>query len=144
MMRMRPILIRFRHGMLLAALLCVLLARTAVPAGWMPMTGADGRVVLAPCSGMGVMAVAKLTMPGMSGMAMAAHDGDQNQRHPDPAGDHPCSGAGVAVALDAPAPRLPSALAMRPVAVVPPALTVAIGRGLAAPPPPQTGPPILV
>ena len=143
---MRHILTRTRHGLLLAALLCVLLARTAVPAGWMPMAGADGTIVLAPCSGMGAMTLAAhdmAGMPGMPGMSHAAPDKGDAHR-PDPAGDHPCSGAGISVALELPALDMPRALALRPVAMPVPVPVVTIGHGLAAPPPPQTGPPILV
>lgn len=138
---MHRVLTRTRHGLLLAALLCVLLARTAVPAGWMPMADAQGRVVLAPCSGMGVMKVSAHAMAGMLGMAKHAASDQSDRHHPDPAGDHPCSGAGVSVALELPALDLPQSLILRPVAVPGPALVAAIGQGLAAPPPWQTGPP---
>lgn len=140
---MRRLLIRARNGFLLAALLCVLIARVAVPAGWMPMAGAGGGVVLAPCSGMGAVDMTAPDMAGMPGMPHATPDkGDRH--HPDPAGDHPCAGAGMSVALDQPALDVPKARAPRPVVIAPPALATAVGRGLAAPPPWQTGPPILV
>ncbi|MEN2787090.1 hypothetical protein ABC969_11750 [Sphingomonas qilianensis] len=143
--------------MLAAALLCVLLARAAVPAGWMPMATADG-IVLAPCSGMGIAALpaaqmpAAMAMPTMAAdMAMpgvaahVAHQADnQDKRHPDPAGDHPCAGAGVSVALAAPLIDLLAAPVLLPAAAPVARLTPAIGRGLAAPPPPATGPPVLV
>lgn len=163
-MPMRPssILSRARHNLLIAALLCVLLARVAVPAGWMPMLTADGGIVIAPCSGMGAMPMADApgthgmpgrsmsghSMPGhsMPGMDMAAHHAapeKPNDRHPDPAGDHPCSGAGVAVALTTPPVALPAALALAAIATPPARLVPNIGQGLAAPPPPSTGPPLL-
>ena len=146
-MRASDLPIRTRHSLLLLALLCILLARAAVPAGWMPTESASGGIVLAPCSGMGVarlpaaQAMPAMDMPGMA--AHASHDTDDNERHPDPAGDHPCSGAGVSVALDVPVLDLPAAHAITPRAPLATRLTPAIGRGLAAPPPPATGPPIL-
>lgn len=146
-MRAPYFLTRTRYGLLLLALLCILLARTAVPAGWMPAMAADGGVVLAPCSGMGVATLpAAHAMPGMEMAAdmpgMATHDaGDTSERHPDSAGDHPCSGAGIAVALAAPAAILPGAWGMAPRAAPVAQLIPTIGRGLAAPPPPSTGPP---
>lgn len=141
-------LTRTRHAFLLAALLCILFGRAAVPAGWMPIASAHRGVVLAPCSGMGVATLPKanampaMDMPGMA--AHASHDaGGESERHPDSAGDHPCSGAGVSVALETPVLDLPAALAIAPRAAPVGLLVPAIGRGLAAPPPPSTGPPIL-
>ena len=140
-MRLHLALTRVRRGLLLVALLCVLLARTAVPAGWMPMATADGGIMLAPCSGMGATTLAADDMAGMSGHHA---DADHNRHHPDPGGDHPCSGAGIAVALDAPRVLLAPVLPAVTTAIVARAFVVTIGQGLAAPPPPQTGPPIRV
>ena len=153
-MRAAHFLDRARHGLLLAALLCVLVTRAAVPAGWMPMAAAHGGITLAPCSGMGAMRMAAPDTsvdhsghetPGMT--AHATHDADDaagDTRHPDLAGDHPCSSAGLSVALDVPM----IAVALRPMhctfAAFRPSSAVAVGRGLAAPPPPATGPPSLV
>ncbi|MEG3123724.1 hypothetical protein [Sphingomonas sp. GB1N7] len=151
-MRPSSILSRARHRLLIAALLCVLLARVAVPAGWMPMLTADGGFILAPCSGMGALPMADAPSPqgmaghAMPGMDMAAHHAapdKPNDRHPDPAGDHPCSGAGVAVALATPPVALPVALTLAAIAVPTARLIPNIGQGLAAPPPPSTGPPAL-
>ncbi len=113
-----------RHTLLIAASLVVLLARVAVPAGWMPMLTASGGLVLAPCSGLGAMALTDST-PGhgmlgmkMSGVHMPCMDIFAHQaapdtpgdRHPDPTGDHPCSGAGMSVALQTPPVALIQAL----------------------------------
>lgn len=153
-MRTTRLLTGTRQTLLLAALLCVLLARVMVPAGWMPMPGKDGGIVLAPCSGMGAVRMPEHLSGGdMAGMDMssahadpshhAAAAGKDEPRHTDTAGDHPCSGAGVSVALVLPpfdlkpAPRGHAFVAVRPQA------GAAIGRGLAAPPPPSTGPPAL-
>jgi hypothetical protein len=134
-----------RRVLLLTALLCVLLARVVVPAGWMPMADAGGGFVLAPCSGMGMMAVAAPVVTHEPNMHMAAaHQGAEadGKRHPDPAGDHPCSGAGVTAALTTPIVGLPIAIALRPATFAPSVPLAFVGHGLAAPPPPSTGPPI--
>jgi hypothetical protein len=142
------LLTRTRRSLVLLALLCILVARTAVPAGWMPTTAAGGHIVLAPCSGMGVSALhaahamAAMDMPGMT--VHASRDaGDDSGRHPDTAGDHPCAGAGVGVALETPALDLAVAPALPPSATLAVRPASAIGHGLAAPPPPATGPPFL-
>ncbi len=75
-------------------------------------------------------------------------DGTVHEKAPvkhDGANDHPCAFAGLAQAFAAADPvALPITL---PAPVIDPPLvpaSVAVGRGLAAPPPPQTGPPLLV
>ena len=144
-MDFRQALTRTRRGLVLLALLCILLARVAVPAGWMPMAAADGGLVLVPCSGMGATTLVAADMAGMHMPGMAAgHEGGEGQRHPDPSGDHPCSGAGVAAAIATPLAMAPVGLPIRPAIVVARTFIVMIGQGLAAPPPPQTGPPIRV
>ena len=118
---------------------CVFLLRLAVPSGWMPVADASG-VHLTICTGMGPMAAPPATM--MATMAHGHHQMPSGQDHSD--GDHPCPYAGFAVALAEPlAPGLdvPVLVPATVVAVVKTAVTV--GRGLAAPPPPATGPPLL-
>lgn len=115
----------------IALLALALLARVLVPAGWMPAEGRGMAITL--CSGSGAVA------------AWVDADG-KIQKH-DPAKgampDHPCAFAGLgmpmlggdvpAAPLLAPVPRDELAgLSLAP---------AAIGRGLAAPPPPATGPP---
>lgn len=119
-----------REGRLaLALILLALTMRLLVPTGWMP--SADGRSVTL-CTGMGVVE------------AWVDADGDLHEKAPSKpvkAGE-PCVFAGLAAAILAPQamPALPlPATAASPVLL--PALTIAIGRGLAAPPPPPTGPP---
>ena len=109
-----------------------LLARLASPSGWMPEASATG-AHLVPCDGMAP------AMPrAMAGMAHHGHDGKTS------AADHPCAFAGVGLALAEPLPP-PPLPAPSPARVVPSFLhsAVTIGRGLAAPPPPATGPPLL-
>jgi len=127
----------------LALLVCALALRLLVPAGWMPVRDARG-LHLTLCSGSGPMEMPAGAMPGMD-HAMAGdaahhgpHDRDQGMQ------DHACPFASLSLAITA--PPLPEApLPVRPVLTSPgeAAFAVAIGRGLAAPPPPPTGPPAL-
>ena len=109
-----------------------LLARLASPSGWMPKADVAG-VHLVPCDGM-----APELPRAMAGMAHHHHHSQA------PTADHPCafSGLGLAVAEPLPPPPL---LAPSPARIVTPLAhpAVAIGRGLAAPPPPATAPPAL-
>jgi hypothetical protein len=119
----------------LTLLIAVLLARGLAPEGWMPVADAAGGIEIALCNGNGPDDAMVLTPDG-------------KLHHKTPAsghtGDHPCAFAGLGMA-DAP-PPLPAVTA--PVSLdrrqVVSADTAAVpGRGLAAPPPPATGPPIL-
>jgi len=122
------------HRIAIMLLACTLLLRVLVPAGWMPTTGADGLTRLTLCSGMSVQTV------------WVDRDGKLHKETP--AGDHhdpqPCSYAGLAQSLDGPPPLVLalSAAPAGPVALVARQIS-AIGHGLAAPPPPATGPPSL-
>ncbi|HEU4959514.1 MAG TPA: hypothetical protein VFT56_03830 [Sphingomonas sp.] len=121
-----------QRRLLLALFACALVLRIAIPSGWMPVADAGGWR-LTVCDGMGP-AAAMAAMPGMAHHQHAPPPHDQ--------GDHPCTFAGLALAVAlpdlVPVPVVPAPLAMAPPAV---AGLVAIGRGLAAPPPPATGPP---
>ncbi len=117
----------------LTLLAFALLSRVLVPAGWMP-TAADGwKITL--CTGMGVVE--------------AWVDEDGNLRKDAPSGGksdshQPCIFSGFGAAIDMPpvfASVLSATLPMH-VALFR-KLTVSIGNGLAAPPPPQTGPPLI-
>ena len=125
------------HDRLFLALVVLALAvRALVPSGWMVMAGADGAARLTICTGTGP--IVEMPSPAMATMPGMAHHDDGAPTHP----DHPCAFVGLGLAsalptLDLPAPvrlRNEQDLPGRPVAV-------AIGHGLAAPPPPQTGPP---
>lgn len=113
----------------LALVAFALLIRLLVPAGWMP--AAEGGYAITLCTSQGLTT------------AWVDEQGRIHKGEPGKAGvDHPCLFAGFAAALDA--PLLAGALvAPLPAAILPPIahVTVAIGRGLAAPPPPATGPP---
>lgn len=121
-----------RHKALaLAVLACALALRMLVPQGWMAVSDNHGlRFVL--CSGTGPLEMT-MAMPGMAGH----HDQSGHDR---PMQDHPNAFANLGLALIE--PMLIEPLLLAAVALEPKALTVAIGRGLAAPPPPSTGPPI--
>ena len=114
--------------------LCALLMRAWVPAGWMPAGAADG-ALLAPCPAAGPPSVApdhRFMHHGHSGPA--SHTGDEHK---------PCAFAGLTLSLlDPPPAALPLAPARADQASPTPRALAAVGRGLAAPPPPATGPPI--
>jgi hypothetical protein len=119
-----------RRGIACALLALALLLRLVVPAGWMPAAGGGYAITL--CTGAGVSR-AWVDAEGK------VHKGEPGKAAP----DHQCVFAGFSAALDA--PPLAGAL-LAPLAAVealPPLArsAVAIGRGLAAPPPPATGPP---
>lgn len=114
---------------------CALLLRLTTPEGWMPVQTSHGwRLTI--CTGMG-------PLEAMPGMAM------DHGTHKRTAGDHdktgsicPFAGLGLATAE----PFTPPFLFIAPIFA---ATTfslhdiVTIGRGLAAPPPPPTGPPAI-
>lgn len=125
----------------MAIFACALALRLAVPAGWMPVAQADGWVRLMLCPGAG-----STPMPhSAQAMHGNAHE-HAPDRHDQDRGDHapPCAFIGLAFA--AALPDLTPAPTLAPVAA-PSSLIyralVVVGHGLAAPPPPQTGPPLL-
>ena len=113
----------------LGTLLALAIAlKLLVPQGWMP----DSRGGLMLCSGKVPVAV-----PAMTHGGHGKHDAPAKQ-----AADHPCAFAGPSMAAAPPVPL--AALTAPPVTsdalpITP--FAVAVGRGLAAPPPPATGPP---
>ena len=119
---------------LVALLLAVLLAgRLVVPTGWMPVRTDSGGFSIMLCSGTG-------PTEGWIDSAGQLHKGHK------PAGQSeskdPCPFGAITAALTLPVVAALAPLA--PLALAVPALplrTVAVGRGLAAPPPPATGPP---
>ncbi|MES1202173.1 MAG: DUF2946 family protein [Pseudomonadota bacterium] len=104
-------------------------ARALVPPGYMPAANAEGQLVVTLCGG--GQAILDLGAP--------KHDGD----HQDGKLHAPCTYA-AAPAL-AEAPRQTALAAPRARANQPPAFSpiVRVGAGLAAPPPPSRGPPLL-
>ena len=130
----RPHDIRRRFGWLLL-IVAALLARSIAPEGWMPVVNAAGGIEITICNG-----------TGPDDRMVIAPDGKLHRKAPanNQQGDHPCAFAGVGMA----SPPTPIAAVSAPaffVSIVP-ALgheRIVPGRGLAAPPPPQTGPPAL-
>ena len=116
------------RGRLIALLALALIVRALVPTGWMPVATAQG-VTLELCAGQSMSPTA------------AMHHGDHDGGKP-AMPDHPCAFAGLGMAADTAPPPV-----IRPLPLVPtsplalPVSAVAIGHGLAAPPPPATGPP---
>lgn len=124
-----------------ALLLCVLAVRVLVPQGFMWAAGPDGTPTIVACSGFGPMPAMAMTMA--AGPEHAAHHHDQHH-HDGQSADHPCAFAAAGAALD-------FAMGVQPVATpadradAPTLLHIFArpGLGLAAPPPPKTGPPTL-
>jgi hypothetical protein len=140
----RQILAR-RH---LAALIlvCALAMRVLVPAGFMVGHTASGAPALVLCPGQNEAPVATPMHHDMAHMmpdgSMMSGDHDAGKQSHDPGTDRPCAFAAVGLAVDMPIPA--PLLAPAP----PPAFVALLsqapgnpGRGLAAPPPPSTGPP---
>lgn len=116
----------------LAIVALALAVRLAIPAGWMPIAEGDGTMRVTICSGMGAV-------PAWIDRSGRLHEEDPSGKA---GADQPCAFAGLAMAGDLPA--LPMAVAPQLAATAERSVAwgiVTIGRGLAAPPPPQTGPP---
>ncbi|OBV12149.1 hypothetical protein I603_0280 [Erythrobacter dokdonensis DSW-74] len=160
-----------RFALLLAAFAAV--AQWAVPHGWMIGNARDGEALLVPCPGVSpaLAALGRPAAPAPApipmAMAMAMMQGGEHAAHhahhamagadaPAAAGDHSghdghaslasalCDFAALGAPVLPPEPIELDLLA--PVAIVPPPLSrlaLVPGRGLAAPPPPATGPPAL-
>jgi hypothetical protein len=132
---------------LLAALFSlVFLARAAVPAGWMPVFGADG-VQLVLCDGQGPVQLA----PQHHQAAATEHHG--HGQHHVPVKQHDGkSSAASGICVFAATAGLPPPLKLQltqPIAAPQPLLAQSLAatspdRRLIAPPPPSTGPPTLV
>ena len=126
------------RAFVVALLLCVLAVRVIVPQGFMWSSGADGSPQMVLCSGF-------TSMQGLTPLAATAlaaqHHSDQRD-HDGKTGDHPCAFATAGAAVDLVAESHP--LAARTLATAAPSalyLFLRPGLGLAAPPPPKTGPP---
>jgi len=122
---------RRRYATLLAVLALGL--RILIPSGWMP---AADRIGLMPCFG--------TAAPMASTTRMAHHAASRREGHDkSDQGDKTCAFVGFAGLLaepDAPAsaPALLVTQSLPPIFAAP----ATVGAGLAAPPPPPTGPPI--
>ncbi len=123
--------IKNRLSMLL--IVCAMAVRFMVPAGWMP--SAERSFAVTVCTGVNMSTVWIDTKGKIHKSDPAKHESADHE---------PCAFAGMAMAADAPSSvtALPaiSHISDRLVAATMP---TSIGKGLAAPPPPSTGPPIL-
>ncbi|MEX6724740.1 DUF2946 family protein [Sphingosinicellaceae bacterium M-36] len=125
----------------LALVLCALLIRALLPSGLMVAATPAGALTVTLCSGRGPVEVlvdahGQLVDPDTVASSGTGEPGDDSRaKH-----DAPCAFAGLlapALLVEASLPVVP------PMAVAPGVATsgVGIGTGLAAPPPPATGPP---
>jgi len=123
-----------RFGWLLLVV-AVLAARSVAPEGWMPVASDGGGFEITVCDGMGPAEAMVL-----------AKDGTLHHKTPTKGqkSDHACAFAGIGVASAPPLAALPlraaGSMDANPAAIG----EASPGRGLAAPPPPATGPPALV
>jgi hypothetical protein len=113
-------------------IMCALLARMMIPAGWMPTVDSAGFTRITLCTGIGQQE-AWLDAKGH------LQKSDPGKKHQN---DSPCVFSGLSSALYVPQ-LLPAALILATALVDAPQspAIISIGRGLAAPPPPATGPP---
>lgn len=133
-----------------ALLLLALLIRMAVPPGYMLAPGAGAWPVV-PCDGFGPAPppAAPDAHAAHSGHDMAhgghhAHQAPPGEDAPEPTHktDHPCAFGGLAAGVVAPVvPAVVLPVLVPAVMSVFRFAEIMAGRGLAAPPPPQTGPP---
>jgi hypothetical protein len=122
---------QLKQHLTLALVVVALAVRVLVPAGWMPAT-ALGHATFTLCTGTGMVE------------AWVGDDGTIHKSVPDKGGKGsiPCLFAGLGAGIDP--GSLIKSISLAPVAFVAASLTafaIAIGHGLAAPPPPSTGPP---
>ena len=128
-------LISRQPNLMLALVALTLAIRVLVPSGFMPTTGADGMVRISVCTGMGAET------------AWIDHDG---KIHKDaPTGSHhdlqPCGFGVLGHGLDTtPAIGIALPVVAADILALAALQTISIGHGLAAPPPPSTGPPSLI
>jgi len=111
---------------------CALLLRALVPTGWMPMAN-DGTLRLVLCSGRQIVVEHPL----------AGHHGAGKEERTTSHADQPCAFAGLALPWIGADSRVDLPVIALGAIAAAPVFLVAIGRGLAAPPPPATGPPLL-
>ena len=124
--------------MLAFLVLLAITVRTAVPAGWMPTFDERG-FALAPCAS---WAPAPLDSTAAH-RAHADHGPDKPEKSEQDASTQPCAFA--ALAVDVPLAESEAAFAIGSASggKIVRHDAVSVGRGLAAPPPPSTGPPEL-
>lgn len=132
-MRRRETITTRGSGWALALLFCALLVRAMVPAGWMPVASGNGYSIEF-CTGKGAVSMWVDGAGKVHKQKPASREG----------ADQPCAFSGLAHAVALPEVTTPPVPLIAIVAMLGalPIAAVAVGRGLAAPPPPPTGPPI--
>lgn len=133
---------RQNNGLARVALVLVALAiamRVLVPAGFMPGRAGESAIVLCTASGQQTIHL------DANGARVDEDRVPVDKRSGKALSDHPCSFAGATHALAGAAP-IGTSPRIAPIAnaALRPPFTLAPGRGLAAPPPPSTGPPLYV
>lgn len=125
--------VRRQSRLLLSLALMLLTLRALVPAGWMPAQERGQWITI--CSGAGVS------------MAWIGADGKLSKQHAPAKSEKSshCAFAGLGTPADVSVDefRLPAPMFVATIVPVSSTL-VTVGQGLAAPPPPKTGPPALI
>ena len=130
--------------MLLLSAIALILANV-VSTGWMPAKARDGQFVVRICSqGLTEAQQARFEALAQARIDHAMHGADQHSGDDHQAAGDPCPYGMVANAFTVPPASPPMAELVEGIEADPPLLAsnVGIGTGLAAPPPPSTGPPI--
>jgi len=129
--------------MLLSAI--TLIVTNVVPTGWMPAKASDGEFVVRICSqGLAEPQRARFDELAQARVDRAMRGAGQHSRDDHQGLGDPCPYGVVANAFAVPSASPPMAEPVEEIEADLPHLAskIAIGMGLAAPPPPSTGPPI--
>jgi hypothetical protein len=134
---------RFR-GLTVALIACALAMRMLVPSGFMLTPTANGALpTITICTSQGAMTMAlPASMDPAAATGQSSHDDGSHDQGKAP--DHPCAFAAASAAVDLAAilhPIAPAGAGTSDTPLLP--AFARPGLGLAAPPPPKTGPPIL-
>jgi hypothetical protein len=123
----------------LAIALVAVAIRLIVPAGYMAGDGGGPPIVLCAAEDL-MVSPASQALPG----SPDGQSGDGDHSTPS-GGDHPCAFAGVASPITTPSSNLAAPVIWTAARTQSSSTDYAFpGRGLAAPPPPQTGPPLTI
>jgi len=133
-----------KRAVVLAILALILLASNVLPTGWMPDREPDGTFVVRICSqGLTEAQRTRFEAIVQARVDYAMHGADQHSGDDHQAASDPCPYGVVANAFAVPPVSPPMAEPVDGIEADLPSLAsnVGIGMGLAAPPPPSTGPP---